>query len=156
MVRNLQLVKDYVFRDIRPDLNRPGKERNGTGARQPDLPKRLLVEASAIACVHDFYSSHGYVVDSVEADNVGWDLNATDEEGILKLDVNGPSGSAIATELTPNEYEQGPPLPQPRKNSALPPVLSEGAVEKLRQSEGPTASHKRKSHPDHPSGLAIF
>jgi len=102
----VQEVKDYIFRDIRPDLNEQGKDRKGKGARQPDLPKRLLVEAAAIACVQDFYSSNGYMVDSVEADNVGWDLNATDKEGTLKLEVKGLSGSAIATELTPNEYEQ--------------------------------------------------
>ncbi len=46
----------------------------------------------------------GYRVDSVEEDNLGWDLDAVSGKRKLKLEVKGLSGSQIAVDLTPNKY----------------------------------------------------
>jgi len=77
-----------------------------SGPHQPDPYKRLKVERSAIDLVTRYFASIGYVVGSVETDNLGWDLNAvhrlTSES--LKLEVKGLSGRAISVELTQNEY----------------------------------------------------
>lgn len=42
----------------------------------------------------------------MEADNIGWDLNAvqTSRQLALKLEVKGLSGSECRVDLTPNEY----------------------------------------------------
>jgi hypothetical protein len=73
---------------------------------QPDPFKRLKVERMAIELVTRYYTSIGYTVDSVEEDNLGWDLNVIHRltSAILKLEVKGLSGEAVSVELTPNEY----------------------------------------------------
>jgi hypothetical protein len=48
----------------------------------------------------------GYEVDSVESDNVGWDLNAVHGQRQLKLEVKGLSSSQLRVELTPNKYDK--------------------------------------------------
>ena len=53
------------------------------------------------------YSRLGYVVDSVETDNVGWDLEARFENEVrLKIEVKGLSGPEPNVGLTPNEYDK--------------------------------------------------
>lgn len=55
-----------------------------------------------------YFESQDYIVNSVEKDNLGWDLIAThkhDAKVQLKLEVKGLSGDSIAVELTPNEYQ---------------------------------------------------
>jgi len=101
----VQLVTNYIFLGLQPVVSPPGTKGKGT-PRQRDLLKRLKVEQKAIECVCDYYTNQGYVVDSVEKDNVGWDLTATDHETMLKLEVKGLSGLDISTELTPNEYDK--------------------------------------------------
>jgi len=73
---------------------------------QPDPLKRQQVEKNAINTVTDHYNEWGYVVDSVENDNVGWDLEATINDITLKLEVKGLSQENILFELTPNEYKK--------------------------------------------------
>jgi hypothetical protein len=100
-------VAAYIAGEARPELTSPASSRKKTeGSRQPDVLKRLAVEKAAVTCVCDYYSGLGYVVNSVEKDNEGWDLTATDHETMLRLEVKGLSGGAVITELTPNEYEK--------------------------------------------------
>ena len=51
------------------------------------------------------FTELGYSVNSVEKDNVGWDLNAVLARRGLKLEVKGLSGNQCVVELTPNEYK---------------------------------------------------
>lgn len=67
--------------------------------------KRIAVETSAIKYVTKHYKKIGYHVNSVEKENLGWDLNATYNDLNLKLEVKGLSGEEIAAELTSNEYQ---------------------------------------------------
>lgn len=76
----------------------------GESGWQPDPYKRKMIEQKAIETTVAHYKILGYTVDSVEKDNMGWDLQATYESKSLKLEVKGLSGNAIAIELTPNEY----------------------------------------------------
>ena len=46
-----------------------------------------------------YYEKLGYIVTSVERDNVGWDLTAVLGERELKLEVKGLSGSQVVVEL---------------------------------------------------------
>lgn len=75
-------------------------------ARQQDILKKAKVEKAAIETVTAHYEKLGYVVNSVESDNVGWDLEATENGITLLLEVKGLSGSELIAELTPNEYSQ--------------------------------------------------
>jgi hypothetical protein len=85
---------------------------NGTpatwaGSRQPDVHKRQKVDHAAIDLAAAHFEDLGYVVDSVEGDNVGWDLEAIHEASgdSLRIEVKGLSGSAICVEMTRQEYE---------------------------------------------------
>ncbi|WP_427339599.1 DUF3883 domain-containing protein [Caloranaerobacter sp. DY30410] len=71
---------------------------------QPDPYKRQKVEKIAVEHTVSYYKRLGYTVDSVERDNVGWDLEARMDNRFLRIEVKGLSGSAISFELTPNEY----------------------------------------------------
>ena len=72
--------------------------------RAQDQERKARVEAAAIrtCCMH--YEKLGYQVDSVEKDNLGWDLEAYAAHSKLRIEVKGLSGSVTAVELTPNEY----------------------------------------------------
>ncbi|MGE0377144.1 MAG: DUF3883 domain-containing protein [Planctomycetaceae bacterium] len=72
--------------------------------RSPDPLRRQEVEAAAVRCIVDRFTSKGYAVRSVESDNVGWDLEAVKGSRKLLLEVKGLSGSELCIELTPNEY----------------------------------------------------
>lgn len=100
----VKLVKDYIFKGKIP--KQPKTPTGGKGTpRQPDPLKRIEVEKSAIKFVTNYYRELGYVVESFEKDNVGWDLTATNNRTELKLEVKGLSGNIASTELTPNEYK---------------------------------------------------
>lgn len=83
-------------------------KRNTKGGKpwQLDPYKRHQIEKKAIELTVKYYEDLGYSVDSVEKDNVGWDLEATMPEKMLRLEVKGLSQAEILIALTPNEYEQ--------------------------------------------------
>lgn len=86
---------------------------DGAKSRQPAKPKRaraqdqerkVKVEKAAIRACCDHYEGLGYDVESVEKDNVGWDLCAKAGRSSLRIEVKGLSGANFSIELTPNEY----------------------------------------------------
>jgi hypothetical protein len=97
----VRLVLDYIFKGkILTKLKKP----KGS-PRKSDPLTRIEVEKSAIKFVTKHYEKLGYEINSVEKDNVGWDLTATSNSAELKLEVKGLSGNMITTELTPNEFK---------------------------------------------------
>ena len=72
---------------------------------QPDPLLRQKVERIAVETTTSHFKRLGYTVDSVEQDNIGWDLNAVSGKRQLRLEVKGLSGDQIVVELTPNEYK---------------------------------------------------
>ena len=72
--------------------------------RQVDIFKKQQVEISAIEVTIKYFENLGYIVISKEKDNVGWDLEATNIDETLLLEVKGLSGSISSIEVTPNEY----------------------------------------------------
>jgi hypothetical protein len=77
------------------------------GVKYRSNPKdRVEVEQAAVAATTAHFARQGYSIDSVQKDNVGWDLRATRGKHDLRLEVKGLSGSEICIELTPNEYAQ--------------------------------------------------
>jgi hypothetical protein len=75
----------------------------GGSPRQNDPELRARVEAAAVAMVQAHYEAKGCDVESVEEENLGWDLNVTCGARIFCVEVKGRSGTG-AVELTPNEY----------------------------------------------------
>jgi hypothetical protein len=73
-------------------------------ARQSDLFRKQKIEKRAISLTIQYYENLGYTVNSVEKDNVGWDLEARQERKFLRLEVKGLSGNALSIEMTPNEF----------------------------------------------------
>jgi hypothetical protein len=83
----------------RPPIVKPSNH-----SRQQDQEKKARIESEAIrvCCAH--FEGLGYTVESVEKDNVGWDLVARAGRSSLRIEVKGLSGSSFSIELTPNEY----------------------------------------------------
>jgi hypothetical protein len=77
---------------------------NHLAPRQLDPLLRQRVEEAAVCATEEYFSGLRYQVDSVEADNIGWDLNAVLGPRHLRLEVKGLSGPQLVIDLTPNEY----------------------------------------------------
>lgn len=108
---------DQVFRDAVEDYIKSGgnfsaekKAKSKYVKRQTDPELRKKIELAAVRHATAYYESAeggSQVVDSVEKDGVGWDLNVTAPTGaILKVEVKGLSGKEVVVELTPNEYKK--------------------------------------------------
>ena len=80
--------------------------KKGKRGAKPNKKEILAIERAAIEKVWELYEKQGYELSSVEADNVGWDLEATNGEEILLIEVKGHKGNVVQFELTPNEYTQ--------------------------------------------------
>jgi hypothetical protein len=100
----INLVKNYIYNGRIPTKAQKSTNPKGS-SRQIDPLKRIEVEKNAVKVVTKHYRKLGYEVQSVEKDNVGWDLIATNDKVELKLEVKGLSGNSIVTELTPNEFK---------------------------------------------------
>ena len=101
----LARVRDYL-RNNGVEAPTPSAK-GGTTPKQLDPETRKLVELAAVKHATEHYTSEAggsRSVSSVEGDNVGWDLNVTSADMILKVEVKGLSGSNLCVELTPNEY----------------------------------------------------
>jgi hypothetical protein len=71
-----------------PPRRKPVKQKV---SQQPDPQRRQEVETSAVKVTIEYFKREGYVVDSVESDNVGWNLNAVRGNSMLRLEVKGLS-----------------------------------------------------------------
>jgi hypothetical protein len=77
----------------------------GKRSSRQDQERKALIEKSAINTCCRHFESLGYEVESVERDNLGWDLKAVSGKSELRIEVKGLSGSEFSIELTPNEYK---------------------------------------------------
>lgn len=83
----------------------PHWPRRGRGAAVRDPQSRLAIERAAIEVVTRYYEGAGYMIQSVERDRVGWDLEASCVDDVLRLEVKGRAGPDAIADLTPNEFE---------------------------------------------------
>lgn len=82
------------------DKSAPSKAARG----KQDQERKAEIERAAIRVCCEHFENLGYVVKSVEKDNLGWDLEASSGKTMLRIEVKGLSGSVFSIELTPNEY----------------------------------------------------
>jgi hypothetical protein len=80
------------------------RKKGGRGLRQPDPLLRQKIEIAAVKHTTNHFEGLGFDVDSIEKDNLGWDLVAVRGKRELRLEVKGLSGSQLVVELTPNEF----------------------------------------------------
>lgn len=95
-------VLEYIYSGVLDKLALKSKNRT----KQTDPYIRQKIETAAIEATIRYYEKLGYDVNSVEKDNVGWDIEATLENNKLLIEVKGLSGSQLIVELTPNEYKK--------------------------------------------------
>lgn len=79
--------------------------KKGQSGKQ-DQERKAKIEKIAIRTCCEHFEAMGYTLESVEKDNVGWDLEATSGKSTLRIEVKGLSGSDFSVELTPNEYQE--------------------------------------------------
>jgi hypothetical protein len=91
-------VLDYI------ETRRRRIDHNNERAIQSDPFLRQKIERIAIDLTCKRFNQLGYTVQSVERDNLGWDLEASQASRLLRLEVKGLSGNQLTIELTPNEY----------------------------------------------------
>lgn len=97
-------VIDYIDKPKirhRATLKKPG--------RIQDVELRQKIERIAIQHAADFYESDeggAYLVNSVEKDAKGWDLEATRGSEVLRIEVKGKGSNDVCAELTPNEFKK--------------------------------------------------
>jgi len=102
--RLLKYITTTTGTPLVPDEVDPPAIGGRGGRRNPDHAHNAAVEAAAIDTVWRYYEAAGYRLESVETENVGWDLVATKGRQTLHIEVKGVSASAIYFELTPNEF----------------------------------------------------
>lgn len=81
------------------------RKRKPNSARTTDPEHNSKVEKIAVKMVWKYYEDLGYSLTSVEKDNVGWDLEASQNNTKLRIEVKGLSGKNPNIELTPNEFK---------------------------------------------------
>jgi Domain of unknown function (DUF3883) len=84
-----------------PDKTPPPSPDEEWPTQDPEL--RTKVEKAAMDVVVAHYRKEGFTVQSVEKENLGWDLNVTKSGRLFRVEVKGRAGCG-AVELTPNEY----------------------------------------------------
>jgi len=96
-------VLEYVRTRKLPGARKISKPSAGSKYQQ-DVKKRLQIEEKAMRSTELLYGASGYSVKRVHQDKLGWDLEATRGEELVRIEVKGCSGTVIDAELTPNEY----------------------------------------------------
>lgn len=98
----LSRVKQFIDTGKLPKTRTIQKDK--LNRKKQDQEKKVKVERNSINSVVKYYEAKSYSVRSVEKDNLGWDLEATNGKINLLLEVKGLSSNIPVIELTPNEY----------------------------------------------------
>lgn len=81
------------------------KRRKPQRSRSTDPEHNSKVEKAAVKLAWKYYEDLGYSLSSVEKDNIGWDLEASQNKTKLRIEVKGLSGKSPNVELSPNEFK---------------------------------------------------
>jgi len=95
---------EALAKEVQALIKGKPKKRKIKRTRRTDPEHNAKVEMAAINLVWEYYENLGYELNSVEKDNVGWDLEASQNKTKLKIEVKGLSGKSPNIDLSPNEY----------------------------------------------------
>lgn len=99
IIRDARAMIDGTYKQPKGKIVQPRKT-------DPDITHRQEVENNAIAAVITKYEQElNFSVRDVQAENCGWDLEATRREQTWFIEVKGTAHKAISPLLTPNEYK---------------------------------------------------
>lgn len=98
----LKFISEYEKKEAAEDV----AERIREAQSQDDAAMKKAVEKAAITRAIEYFENLGYASKSVEAENLGWDLEFTKEKIKLLVEVKGLSQSRISVMLSRNEYEK--------------------------------------------------
>lgn len=104
-----QEVIDYLLKRFKKikvvrAKKKTAKKGSAGGGFQPCPKKRKSVEKAAVKHVEKFYRGQGWKVDSVEKENVGYDLYCVKGNQVACVEVKGTSGVRQDCILTANEF----------------------------------------------------
>lgn len=97
--------KKDVLKHIEKYEKIKSKRSHKSFSRQADAQAKKIIESIAIKEVTREYTDRGFIVNSRESENLGWDLEAIHKKTMLRIEVKGLSGENISVEITPNEYK---------------------------------------------------
>ena len=83
-------------------ISRPARSGGTSGGGDHEANKE--VEQAAVQAATRHYKSRRYEVKSVEAEKIGWDLEAVKGEEKLRVEVKGISKGGVYVNMTPNEF----------------------------------------------------
>ena len=83
-------------------ISRPARSGGTSGGGNHEANKE--VEQAAVQAATWHYKSREYEVKSVEAEKIGWDLEAVKGEEKLRVEVKGISKGGVYVNMTPNEF----------------------------------------------------
>lgn len=71
-----------------------------------EVERRQRIEREAMTITAQWFVDHGYTVEDMSMQHLGWDLEARRGRGCLRVEVKGTSleADSFAVEVTPNEY----------------------------------------------------
>lgn len=96
------LLEDGAIPDTPPQVINEWEA--DAAVQQPDPVTRALIEARAVALTLSDLDQQGWLVEDVQAANLGWDLTARRGDDIRRIEVKGRGTSARSILLTANEY----------------------------------------------------
>jgi hypothetical protein len=99
-----------ILRDVDPQQTPKGgpssrKPKARRSSWQVDVERRRRIEEAAVLAVGTRLEGLGFEIESVEKENLGYDLVATRGDEVLHVEVKGRSGSDVSAELTVNEFD---------------------------------------------------
>jgi hypothetical protein len=101
--RLTEILKDIDHPDTAAPVGSKGKPKRSNW--QADVERRRQIEVAAVKSVGLKLERLGFTIQSVEKDNVGYDLVATRKDEVLHVEVKGRSGNDVSAELSVNEFD---------------------------------------------------
>lgn len=96
-----------VVKTALPYANRKENRQDSNEIMPPPTDLKKQIENTAIKYATEHYEDYGYIVESVESENCGWDLTIKKRNGedYLHLEVKGTDSSVFQFFLSRNEYD---------------------------------------------------
>ncbi len=100
-----RIINDINSGQLAPIKSASDGKKKRRSRWQVDIERRQRIEKAAIEAVGNQLEKAGFTVDSVEEENLGYDLVATRGDEVLNVEVKGRSGGDVTADLSVNEFD---------------------------------------------------